>query len=291
MKEKGLGQGLNALFGDDFSLEQQDDAARTMLPLHRVEPNPDQPRKDFDEQELQSLADSLAQHGMISPIAVRDMGNGYYQIIAGERRWRAARLAGFTQIPAVILNVDSRQAAELALVENLQRQDLNPIEEARGYQSLLEQFSLTQAEVAQRVGRSRSAVANTLRLLNLPKEVLDLIEAGRLSAGHARAVLSLSGEDDQLQLAAQIVAQGLSVRQAEALAARMLQPEKPAVQDENAPYWADCCRTLSGALDRKVRIRPGRKKGVVELEYYNLEDFQTLYDALQTLGRREHRRG
>ena len=287
--EKGLGRGLDALFEGDFAdLEAQDQQAVT-LPLHRIDPNPDQPRRDFDPDELQALADSLAQHGMISPVAVRDMGNGRYQIIAGERRWRAARLAGFTQVPVNILQADDQQAAELALVENLQRQDLNPVEEARGYQTLMDTFGLTQEQTAARVGKSRSAVANTLRLLGLTQPVLDLLETGSLTAGHARAVLSVPGDEAREALARKIVSENLSVRQAEQIAARLNKqtPERQKKESEQKIYWDACCQTLTGALGRKVQIKPGRKKGVLQLEYYDLDDFQQLYELLTALGGKE----
>ena len=287
--EKGLGRGLGALFGDDFNdLPQGESGARTVLPLHRVEPNPNQPRKDFDPEELQALADSLAQHGMLSPVAVRETGNGYYQIIAGERRWRAARLAGFTEIPVTVFQADDQEAAELALVENLQRQDLNPVEEARGFRALMEEFGLTQDQTAGRVGRSRSAVANSLRLLSLPEPVLELLEVGQISAGHARAILSLPGDKARQALAIRVVEEGLSVRQTETLAARLSrEPPGEKTPDQNAPYWEDCCRQLSGSLGRGVQIKPGKRKGLIQLEYYDLEDFQTLFEALQALGKED----
>lgn len=287
--EKGLGRGLSALFGDDFDVEQAGSALPGTLPLHRIEPNPDQPRRDFDSEELQTLADSLAQHGMLSPVAVRDMGNGYYQIIAGERRWRAARLAGFTELPVIVMEADDRRAAELALVENLQRRDLNPVEAARGYRSLMDAFGLTQEDASRRVGKSRSAVANALRLLSLPDEVLTMLEAGTLSPGHARAVLAVPNPDDRLPFARRIVEEGLSVRQAEALAAKQAKKPRAAPDSSRQPYWNACQQTLSGALGRGVRIRPGQRKGIVELEYYNLNDFQLLYEALQTLPCKENK--
>mgnify|MGYP002857052483 FL=1 len=296
--EKGLGRGLGALFGDDYTdLPQGESGARTVLPLHRVEPNPNQPRKDFDPEELQALADSLAQHGMLSPVAVRETGNGYYQIIAGERRWRAARLAGFTEIPVTVFQADDQEAAELALVENLQRQDLNPVEEAQGYRALMDEFDLTQEQVSGRVGKSRSAVANALRLLALPEPVLALLEVGQLSAGHARAILSVPGDKARQDFAIRIIEQSMSVREAEAMAGQLAREAKERAEqpdaaplpepapDKNAPYWADCCRQLSEALSRGVQIKHGKRKGTIQLEYYDLEDFQTLYEALRALGK------
>ena len=214
--QKGLGRGLGALLGD-FNEPTQDKTPYRLLPLYRIEPNPDQPRHDFDEDELQSLADSIAEHGVVQPLTVRELPNGYYQIIAGERRWRAARLANLDQIPVVVIEADDRKAMELALIENLQRQDLNPVEEALGYRCLMADYGLTQEETAQRVGKSRPAVANALRLLNLCPEVLETVRKGALSPGHARAVLTLKTAKKQQEAAQKICALDLSVRQAELL--------------------------------------------------------------------------
>jgi len=197
---KGLNKGLGALLGD-FSEEPREKSPYQVLPIHRVEPNPDQPRKDFDEVELQALADSIATHGVVQPLTVRELREGYYQIVAGERRWRAARLAGLSEVPVVVIEADDKTTMELALIENLQRQDLNPVEEALGYQSLMEDYGLTQEETASRVGKSRPAVANALRLLNLTPHVLDMVREGTLSAGHARAILQLKTDRSQLQAA------------------------------------------------------------------------------------------
>ena len=191
--QKGLGKGLGALLGD-FAEEPQEKSAYQSLPIYKVEPNPDQPRKDFDPEELENLAESIRVHGLIQPLTVREMPSGYYQIIAGERRWRAARLAKLSEVPVVVIDADDRKAMELALIENLQRQDLNPVEEALGYKSLMEDYGLTQEEAATRVGKSRPAVANALRLLSLNPEVLELVRSGSLTAGHARAIASLKSE-------------------------------------------------------------------------------------------------
>ena len=211
--QKGLGKGLGALLGD-FTEEPLEKSAYQLLPIYKVEPNPDQPRHDFDEEELQALADSITVHGIIQPLTVREMPNGYYQIIAGERRWRAARMAGLTQVPAVVIEADDRKAMELAMIENLQREDLNPIEEAEGYRVLTEQYGMTQDECAQRVGKSRPTVANALRLLGLTEPVRAMVEDGRLSAGHARALLTL-GSKQQQAAAETVVKDALSVRQTE----------------------------------------------------------------------------
>ena len=280
---KGLGKGLGALLGD-FSEEVVESSAYRELPIYKVEPNPDQPRREFDEVELQALADSISVHGVIQPLTVREMPNGYYQIIAGERRWRASRMAGLSDIPVVVIEADDRKAMELALIENLQRQDLNPVEEALGYQTLMEEYGLTQEDTAQQVGKSRSAVANTLRLLSLTPEVLELLKAGELTAGHARAILSLKSEKKQIEAAKKIIALSLSVRQAETLCKNMNKEpvEKPKVTFE-VNYVAECEKSLSKHLGRGVKIVNGKRKGRFELEFYGEEDLQNLLDALMNL--------
>lgn len=289
-KQRGLGRGLGALIGD-FQ-EEPESGAATKLPLQKVEPNPDQPRRTFDEEELQALADSIAAHGILQPLAVRASGGGFYQIIAGERRWRAARMAGLSEVPVVVLEADDRTVMELALVENLQRQDLNPMEEAEGYQRLMKEYGLTQEEAAARVGKSRPAVANALRLLLLPEEVRSLVEDGTISAGHARAILSLPAARLQKAAAQKIVALRLSVRQAEAMCKRMLQEEEkpePKPAPLTVDYVAECEKSLTRRLDRKVRIVNGKRKGRFELEFYGQEDLQRLYDALLALGKTEEK--
>ena len=224
---KGLGRGLGALLGD-FAEETTEKSAYQLLPIYKVEPNPDQPRQDFDEVALQELADSIAEHGVIQPLTVRELSSGYYQIIAGERRWRAARKANLSEVPVVIIEADDKKAMELALIENLQRQDLNPVEEALGYQTLMTDYGMTQDETAQRVGKSRPAVTNALRLLQLPDSILENVRSGKLSPGHARAVLSVKDSKKQQEAAQKIMALGLSVRQAELLCKNMDAPVKPA---------------------------------------------------------------
>lgn len=290
-KQRGLGRGLGALI-DDFSVpETQQEVTR--LPLQKVEPNPNQPRRRFDKEELQSLADSIAEHGILQPLAVRAMEGGFYQIIAGERRWRAARLAGLKEVPVVVVEADDRTVMELALIENLQRQDLNPMEEAEGYRVLTEEYGLTQEQAAARVGKSRPAVANALRLLALPEDVRSLVEKGELSAGHARAVLSLPTPARQRAAAQKILTLRLSVRQAEAMCKRLAAEEKkpepakrPAVN-----YIAECEKALTRRLDRKVRIVGGKRKGRFELEFYGEEDLQRLYEALLALDPSEETHG
>lgn len=281
---KGLGKGLGALLGD-ITEESQEKTAYQLLPIYKVEPNPDQPRQDFDEVELQALADSIAEHGVIQPLTVREMSTGYYQIIAGERRWRAARIANLSEVPAIIVEADDRKVKELALIENLQRQDLNPVEEALGYHSLMEEYGLTQDDAAKRVGKSRPAVANALRLLALPQEILEMLRQGTLTAGHARAVLVLKTEKKQLEAAQKIAALGLSVRQAEMLCKNMSRevPVKKEPETFAVDYVAECEKQLSKQLGRGVKIVNGKRKGKFELEFYGQEDLQVLLDALMKL--------
>ena len=280
---KGLGKGLGALMGD-YLEEPTGQSPYQLMPIYKIEPNPDQPRRDFDEEELQSLADSIATHGLVQPLTVRQMPNGYYQIIAGERRWRAARLAELKEVPVVVMEADDKKTMELALIENLQRQDLNPVEEALGYRSLMEEYGLTQEETAARVGKSRPAVANALRLLSLCDKLLDMVRSGSLSAGHARAVLSLKTEKQQIEAAQKITALGLSVRQAELLCKNMTREPAPKKEVTLAvDYIAECEKNMSRQLGRGVKIVDGKRKGKLELEYYGQDDLQTLLDALMKL--------
>ncbi len=282
--QKGLGKGLGALLGD-FNDVSPEKSPYQLLPIYKVEPNPDQPRHDFDEEELQNLAESISQHGVVQPLTVREIAGGYYQIIAGERRWRAARMANLTEVPAVIIEADDKKAMELALIENLQRQDLNPVEEALGYRSLMSDYGLTQEQAAQRVGKSRPAVANALRLLNLCPEVLEAVRKGALSAGHARAVLTLKSERKQQEAAQKICALDLSVRQAELLCKNMEKAPKelPTEPVMKIDYVAECEKNLSKHLGRGVKITNGKRKGKCELEFYGQEDLQALLDALMQI--------
>lgn len=281
---KGLGKGLGALLGD-FSEESFDEkSAYQMLPIYKVEPNRDQPRQDFNEEELQSLADSISVHGVIQPLTVRELPSGYYQIIAGERRWRAARMAGLSDVPVVIIEADDRKAMELALIENLQRENLNPVEEALGYQTLIQEYGLTQEDAAKQVGKSRPAVANALRLLGLCPQVLEKLKTGELTAGHARAILTLKTEKKQMEAAQKIIALALSVRQAETLCKNMT--KEPTAKKEitfAVDYVAECEKSLSKHLGRGVKIVNGKRKGRFELEFYGEEDLQKLLDALMKL--------
>ena len=279
---KGLGIGLDALFGGNDFDEAESELLH--LPISKVEPRLEQPREYFDEDALQELADSIAQYGLIQPITVRKLNTGYYQIIAGERRWRASRMAGLTEVPVRVIEADDRRTAELALVENLQREDLNPIEEAKGYRTLIEEYGLTQEEAASRVGKSRPAVANALRLLGLCPEVLELLKSGAISAGHARAVLTLKTEKQQLEATKKIIALSLSVRQAETLCKNMGKPPAPKKEPVfEVNYVAECEKTLSKHLGRGVKIINGKRKGRFELEFYGEEDLQKLLDALMQL--------
>ena len=258
----------------------------TKLPISKVEPRRAQPRYAFDEDALAELTESVRQYGVIQPITVRAIDGGYYQIIAGERRWRAARAAGLTEVPVRIIEADDRRAMELALVENLQREDLNPIEEARGFRTLMEDYGLTQEEAASSVGKSRPAVANALRLLSLTPAVLSLVEEGQLSAGHARALIPIRDEKMQLEAAETVIARGLSVRQTEALAARLAKAQSAPKKEEepsavSVDYVREVERELENALGRKVKLVDGRKKGKIEIEFYGSEDREKLIENLR----------
>ena len=283
--KKGLGTGLGALLGGDIVAESG--AKQATLPIAKVEPKADQPRSHFDEVALRELSDTIAQHGMIQPITVRKLPTGYYQIIAGERRWRAARMAGLTEVPVNIIEADDRLAAELALVENLQRTDLNPVEEARGYQTLIKVYGLTQEEAAQSVGKSRPAVTNAMRLLALPEEVLTMLEAGELSAGHARALLAIEDDAVKIEAAKLIVAKGMSVRQTEALAVSLgRKKEKEDKKPAGIDYLALAAKQLEDSLGRRVKMTEGKNGGKIEIDYYDADDREALMDALRSIGNR-----
>ena len=287
-KQSGLGRGLSALLEDPNLDFTQQKGGVSSVPIHKVEPNPLQPRREFDPEALQALADSITAHGMIQPLTVRELPGGYYQIIAGERRWRAARMAGLQEVPILVIEADDRKVMELALVENLQREDLNPMEEAQGYRSLMEDYGLTQAETAERVGKSRPAVANALRLLSLSEDLAEMVRNGTLSPGHARALLGVKSEKLRKQAAQRIIALQLSVRQAETLCKNL---EKPKQEAKEAPlevdYVAECEKTLTRRLGRKVRIINGKTKGRFELEFYGQDDLNRLLFALQRISWKE----
>ena len=282
---KGLGKGLAALLGDNV-MDNQEEKTSLYLPISQVESCAGQPRKQFDPDALADLADSIREHGIIQPLTVRKLQSGYYQIIAGERRWRAARMAGLDQVPAIVIEADDRKAMELAMIENLQREDLNPMEEAEGYRQLMEQYNLTQEETAQRVGKSRSAVANALRLLNLCPSVRAMVEDGRLTSGHARTILPLSPAL-QTKAADAVLKSDLSVRQTELLVKKLTAEvkETPAVTTGGLEvnYAEEAAKALCAHLGRGCKIVSGRKKGRIELEYYGVDDLNNLLDALNTL--------
>ena len=282
---KGLGIGLDALFGGNDFDEAESELLH--LPISKVEPRLEQPREYFDENALQELADSIAQYGLIQPITVRKLNTGYYQIIAGERRWRASRLAGLTEVPVRVIEADDRRTAELALVENLQREDLNPIEEAKGYRTLIEEYGLTQEEAAKSVGRSRPAITNAMRLLSLSAPVLEMVEKGELSAGHARALVPINDEKLQWEAANEVKNKNLSVRKTEQLAARLTKEpktEKPASDPLAVDYSAEVSNQLTAALGRRVRLVDGKKTGRIEIEFYGADDRESLIALLQKAG-------
>ena len=286
--KKGLGTGLGALLGGDAIAEAE--SKQMSLPIAKVEPNQNQPRSYFDEEALFELSESIRQHGMIQPITVRKLPSGYYQIIAGERRWRAARMAGLEEVPVVIIEADDRLAAELALVENLQRSDLNPVEEAMGYRSLIEDHGLTQEEVAQSVGKSRPAVTNAMRLLALPQEVLELLLSGDLTAGHARALLAIEDDVLKVEAARMIVAKGMSVRQTEALAVSLGKKKESSQKPAGVDYLALAAKQLTASLGRRVRMTEGKNGGKIEIDYFDADDREALMAALAGIGNKLPRR-
>ena len=280
MSKKGLGTGLSALFGDAADETSANDF--DYLPLQRIEPKQDQPRTMFEEERINELANSILEHGVLSPIMVRKVGDDYYQIIAGERRWRAARKAGLSQIPVRIVVADDKTALEIALVENLQREDLNPIEEARGFKALMDEFDMTQEDVAQRVSKSRPAVANSLRLLSLPDDLIALILQKELSAGSARALLALKSEERINEAARLVVGSDMSVREVEALIRKMSKEKTEDLKQRamEVNYILDAQKRLTSAMGRRVTIKHNKGKGKIELEYYDQEDFDVLFDIL-----------
>ena len=287
-QKRGLGAGLGALFGAEADENRPENISSA--PIERVEPRADQPRCAFDPLALEELSQSISQFSMIQPITVRRLDSGYYQIIAGERRWRAARLAGLTEVPIRVIEADDRRAMELALVENLQREDLNPIEEAKGYRVLMQDYGMTQEETSQSVGKSRPAIANALRLLNLSPPVMAMVEDGDISAGHARALLGVKNEATQLKLATRVCQESLSVRQAEQLAAKAEQESSPRPEPETGStvkvnYLTEAEKQLGNSLGRRVKISDGKKRGIIELEYYGNDDREALLQALMGLGK------
>ena len=284
-KNTGLGRGLDAIFMDN-SVDESGNV--TMLRLSEIEPNPDQPRREFDEEALAQLADSIATHGLIQPIVVRSANtNGYYQIIAGERRWRACKMAGLTEVPVIVMELDDKKAAQIALIENIQRENLNPMEEANAYKSLMTDYAMTQEEVSKQIGKSRSAIANTLRLLDLPSEVIEMVTDGRLSAGHARALLSLKNETRINGVAYSIIAKGLSVRETERLVKHtnrleyeIANAKKEEKKEMTVDYTMELSKKMTSKLGRKVMIRKGVSGGSLEIRYETDDDLDELVTKL-----------
>ena len=282
-KNGGLGKGLSSLLGEDFADEPSLKEGLHDLEVVKIRPNQQQPRKKFDEASLQELADSIRQHGVITPITVRPLEEeGCYQIIAGERRWRAARSLGLLTIPAKVIRADEQATMEMALIENLQRQDLGPMEEADGYHALMDEYGLTQEEVANRVGKSRSAVANSLRLLGLVPEVRQLVQEGKLSGGHARAILAAG--DQQLAAAQTVMEKEMSVRQAESYVKRLKKQEEASeTKPDIPPQVLQKTAELEGTLGRKVTLSMNRGKGQLSLAFYSDEDLERLLRSLKKL--------
>ena len=283
-KKGGLGKGLDTLFMDN-SVEEISSTSAVKLKIMDIEPNREQPRKDFDDAALGELADSVAKYGVLQPLLVRPLNGGGYQLIAGERRWRASRLAGLTEVPVVVREMTDEEAAALALIENLQREDLNPLEEAFGFRKLMDDFGLTQEEAAEKVGKSRPAVANALRLLKLPEAILDLVRSGELSAGHARALLSFPTQEQMLETARLIMEKGLSVRETERLAKKAAKPKKEKeTPARRASYYDQVELALTEALCRKIRIQNGKNEtGTIEIAFNSKEDLERIANALHGL--------
>ncbi len=277
VKKSGLGRGFDAIFADNSVEDISTGVSTVKVKLLDIEPNRDQPRKQFDEEALTELSNSIAQHGVLQPLLVRPMPDGGYQLVAGERRWRASRMAGLTEVPVVIRDLTDSQVAELALVENLQRENLNPLEEANGYKELSEKFGYTQEKIAEIVGKSRPSIANALRLLNLPESVQEMVSSGSLSMGHARAILSLEDDKMKTDLAKLVVANDLSVRETEKIARNMVKeaPKGKKTKKRN-PYYDEAELALSEVLGRKVKITKSSKKGALEIEFFDDADLKKL---------------
>ena len=277
IKKGGLGKGLDAIFAENTSETE----GTVELKINDIDPNRTQPRKDFDDEALQALAESIQEHGVLQPILVRPLFMGGYQIIAGERRWRAARMAGLTTIPAVIRDMDDEAVMEAALIENLQREDLNPMEEAMGYNNLILNYGMTQEEVAKTIGKSRPAIANSLRLLSLPEEIIDMLTKGELSAGHGKALLSFKTSEEQLENAKKAVETGMSVRELEKLAGKKKKEPKEAKEKPLNHYYEEVRLALNEHLGRKVVLSGSKKKGEIRIEFYGEEDLKNLLSELK----------
>lgn len=282
MQEGKFRQGFDALFAktsDVYEEKTEEKDEVRLIKTGLIEPRKDQPRKNFDREQLQALANSVAEHGIIQPIIVTHGKNGYFDIIAGERRWRAAKLAGLKEIPAIVRSYDERKVAEVALIENLQREDLNPIEEALGYKTLMEKFEMTQDKVSERVGKSRSSIANMLRLLSLENEIKDMLIENKLTMGHARALLSMPGGSKRVEAAKKISEEGFNVRQVEALVKNDAIPVKKVKKGKESAY-PDLEQNLSERYGTKIRVK-GKNKGKIEIEYYSAADLTRIVDILQ----------
>lgn len=280
-RKKGLGKGLEALFEDNNTAVSA--SGVELIKISEIEPNKNQPRRDFDQTALEQLADSIREHGIIQPLVLRPLTAGGHQIVAGERRYRASRMAGLNEVPAVIKELTDTETMEIALIENLQREDLNPVEEALGYQELMEKYDFTQDAVSKSVGKSRPAIANSLRLLNLPEEVLDMVRDGSLSSGHARAILSLEEPGQMVSLAKRVADEGLNVRAVEKLVKKSSEKqkeEKPADFVAKDKYFSEMQLALTTALGRKIAIEKGRKKSKLVIEFYDETDLKEIAQKL-----------
>lgn len=278
MKKRGLGKGLDAIFAENG--EQTAESA-VKIRISEIEPNRDQPRKEFDSAALAELADSISQHGILQPLLLRPMPSGDYRIVAGERRWRAARMAGLSEVPAIVREMTDTEEMLFALIENLQREDLTPLEEAKGYRTLIETQDFTQEEVSKTIGKSRPAITNALRLLNLPQEIQDMLEDGRITAGHARTLLSFQNQEDMLEAASK-AADGMSVRDLEKLARRMNDKKSSEKKMSSLhQYYEEASLALNSYLNRKVKISGTKKKGVMQIEFYGEEDLKNLLSEMQ----------
>ncbi|MBE7045799.1 MAG: ParB/RepB/Spo0J family partition protein [Ruminococcaceae bacterium] len=279
MAKKGLGKGLGSLISVS---EEVNNEGIVEIKLTEIEPNKEQPREVFDEEKLIDLAESIKEHGVISPIIVKKEKNGYYKIIAGERRWRASKMAKISTIPAIIKDFEDEKAYEIALIENLQRQDLNPIEEAKGYKRLMEEFNLTQEAVSQKVSKARSQIANSLRLLNLPKAAFSLLESGKISVGHAKVLLSIENTDRIEELAELVAEKGITVRELEKLVSSSKRERKEKKEDLDTKLaFIDFEKRASDTLGTKVKIHSGKKKGKIEIEYYGYEDLERIFKIIE----------
>ncbi|MBP9989470.1 MAG: ParB/RepB/Spo0J family partition protein [Ruminococcus sp.] len=285
-KRSGLGRGLDSLFMDN-SVEESVESSVNRLRLTEIVPNNEQPRKNFDEDLLSELATSISQHGILQPLVVRPMQNGSYQLVAGERRWRAARIAGLTEVPVVIKELSNEEAIEIAMIENLQREDLNPLEEALGYKNMMEQLNITQEQVAQKVGKSRPVIANALRLLKLPEEVQKMVENKELSTGHARALLSFDGKEKIIEIAKLIIKEGLSVREVENIAKRENKLPNATKIKKRDKFFSEVELALGDNLGRRIKVKENSKKGsgILEIEFFDKDDLESIAMQLENYGK------